>query len=159
MTFLYSVNSWLSYKIAEHFYANHHFVWCSPVFNAKGINPPSSDPYEICNGLIKDIEGRDKHSAKISYNKTGILKGADIQHGKGVITSAQRLDIIEMVNIAELEDFRPLVFVIPYDKVQAMTQPASVKLTAGLFSKEFIIEKLPRDKFDVLDIFKNNRHV
>ena len=159
MEILYSINTWLSFKIAEHFYSNNHYVWCSPIFNAKGINPPSSDPFEICHGLLKDVEGRDKHSAKISLNKSGILAGADIQLKNKIITDSQRLDIIDTVSIAEVEDFRPLIFVIPLDSVRGIAKTANVKLTAGLFSKEFIIDKLPRDKFDVIDILKNNRHV
>lgn len=160
MKLLYSINSWLAYKIAENFYSNNHYVWCSPLFNAKGVNPPSSDPFEICNGLLKDVEGRDKHSAKISLNKTGIIQGADIQVKNGVIDNTQRLDIIDIVNNnAEIEDFRPLVYIVPYEDVKSLVKTASIKLTAGLFSKEFIIESLPRDKFDVIDIYKNTRHV
>ena len=159
MKILYSINTWLAFKIAEHFYYNNHFVWCAPMFNAKGINPPSSDPHEICNGLMKDIEGRDKHSAKIAYNKSGIIKGADIQHGNKIINDEQRLEILDLVNIAEIEDFRPLIYIIPFEDVKSIAIPASVKLAAGLFSKEFIIDKLPRDKFDIIDILKNNRYV
>jgi len=125
----------------------------------RGINPPSSDPFEICHGLLKDVEGRDKHSAKISLNKSGILAGADIQLKNGVITDSERLDIIEIVHLAEVEDFRPLIFVIPLDGVLSLAKKANIKLTAGLFSREYIIEKLPRDKFDVIDIYKNNGHV
>ena len=159
MKILYSINTWLAFKIAEHFYGNNHFVWCAPMFNAKGINPPSSDPHEICNGLMKDIEGRDKHSAKIAYNKTGIIKGADIQLENKVIHDKQRLEILDLVKTAEIEDFRPLIYIIPFEDVKSIVTPASVKLTAGLFSKEFIIEKLPREKFDIIDILRNNRYV
>ncbi len=88
-----------------------------------------------------------------------MLTGADIQLKNGIITASQRLDIIEIVNIAEVEDFRPLIFVIPLDSVRNIAKVANVRLTAGLFSKEYIIDKLPRDKFDVIDILKNNRYV
>jgi hypothetical protein len=159
MKYLYSVNTWLAFKIAEHFYSNTHYVWCSPSYNAKGLNPPSSDPFEICNSLIKDIEGNDKHSSKISSNKIGIINGADNQLKNGIITNDQRLEIIDIVNIAEIDHFRPLIYVISYPDVSGLTKPASTKLTAGLFSKEYIIDKLPRDKFDIIDVLKNNRYV
>ncbi len=159
MEILYSINTWLSFKIGENFYSNIHYVWCTPHFNAKGINPPSSDPYEICHGLIKDIDGHDKHSAKILLNKSGILAGADKQLANGVISNSERLDIIEIVKLAEVELFRPLIFVIPFDGVINIAKKADIRLTAGLFSKEYIIDKLPREKFDIIDIYKNNEHV
>ena len=159
MKYLYSINSFLSYKIAEHFYKNCHYVWCSPNFNSKGINPPSSDPYEICLGLIKDIEGGDLHSSKISMNKTGLIKGANVNHSKGVISEQEKLQITSVVEQASIEYFRPLIYVMSYNEVKDITNPASIEIKVGYFSKEYIIETMPRQMFDVIDIYKNERYV
>ena len=159
MKFLYSINSFLSYKIAEHFYKNIHYVWCSPNYNSKGLNPPSSDPFEICQGLIKDIEGGDLHSSKISMNKTGLIKGANVIHSKGIITEDEKQQIISVVEQATLEYFRPLIYIMNYEDVKDITNSAPIEIKAGFFSKEYIIEQLPRQKFEVIDIYKNERYV
>ena len=84
----------------------------------------------------KRRRGARQTCAKISLNKSGILAGADIQLRNGAITDSERLDIIEIVNLAEVEEFRPLIFVIPFDGVLSIIKKANIKLTAGLFSKE-----------------------
>ena len=159
MLVLYSVNTWLAYKIAENYFNNIHYAWCSPVFNANGINPPSSDPCEIYNGLLKDISGKDHHSSKIITNKTGLLAAAEKKLMSGVITVEQKNEIFDIINEAQLDDFRPLIYVIPYFKVQPYLKTAALKLKANKFSKEYIVEELGRSDFDVIDISKNERYV
>lgn len=149
---LYSINTWLAYKIAEQYYSNTHYVWCSPLFNATNTNPPSSNPIEIYCSLRKDIEGKDHHSSKIEQNKTGIIKGANIKKSKGIITDSQEQDIIDIVTAAELEDFRPLIYIIPTEKVNTIIKPVSYKFKANKFSHEYIIEELPKPLFDVIDL-------
>lgn len=159
MKFLYSINSFLSYKIAEHFYKQTHYVWCSPHYNARGVNPPSSDPFEICQNLIKDIEGGDLHSSKISMNKTGIIKGANANYKNGIITEEEKLQIISVIEQASIDYFRPLIYVMNFEEIKHISNSASIELKAGFFSKEYIIEKLPRQQFDIIDIYKNERYV
>lgn len=152
MKILYSVNTWLAYKISEVYYKDTHYVWCAPSFNTAGENPPSSDPSMIYSTLAKDVVGKDKHSAKISQNRTGIIKSADIKLREGVITEAQREDIIKIANNAELQDFRPLIYAIPHYLVEADVKPAAIEIKANYFSKEFILEKLKKEHFDIIDI-------
>jgi len=159
MNALYSVNTWLSFKIAEQYYRNKHYVWCSPHFNAIGINPPSSDPCEIYNGFYKDVVGKDKHSAKISQNRSGLINGAEIKHKSGVITDEEKLDIVQIISESEIEDFRPLIFVIPFINIEKIAKPVSIEFKAHFFSKEFIIEELPREYFDIIDVLKNEKYV
>ncbi|EHK8987298.1 hypothetical protein V4T56_004190 [Vibrio vulnificus] len=152
MKILYSVNTWLAYKISEIYYRDTHYVWCAPSFNTNGDNPPSSDPATIYSTLANDVKGMDKHSAKISQNRTGLLKSAEIKLKDGTITEAQHKEIIEITNNAELQDFRPLIYAIPHNLVEGDVKPASIKIKANYFSKEFIIESLKRDQFDIIDI-------
>ncbi len=159
MKVLYSINTWLAFKIAEVYYEDTHYVWCAPVFNAKGINPPSSDPSIIYKTLANDVLGKDKHSAKISQNRTGLIKGADIKRKAGVISTEQYKEIVEIANNADFLDFRPLVYVIPYKLVEKITKPASIKIKANYFSKEFIIEDLKKEHFDTMDILSIENHV
>ena len=149
----------MSYKIAENYFGNKYYVWCSPYFNATGVNPPSSDPCEIYNGLLKDVIGKDRHSAKVSMNKTGLLKATDIKFNAGDITLDQKNEIIDIIGSSELDDFRPLIYVIPFENVKALAKAAPIKLKADRFSKEYIIEDLQRSHFDVIDIYKNVSYV
>ena len=159
MKFLYSINSFLAYKICEHFYEHNHYVWCSPFYNAKEINPPSSDPFEICQNLIKEVEADELHSSKIQLNKSGIITGANANFTNGNISAVQKSQILSVVEEASINYFRPLIYIIYYKEVEDITEQASIELKAGLFSKEFLITKLPRDKFDIIDIYKNRRYV
>ncbi|MEP4534444.1 MAG: hypothetical protein ABJ004_15235 [Cyclobacteriaceae bacterium] len=154
MKALYSVNTWIAFKIAEVYYHNTHYVWCAPFFNANGANPPSSDPSRIYNIIAEDVLGKDKHSSKISQNRAGLIKGADIKLQEGVINKEQHKEILEIANNAEFLDFRPLVYVIPYSLVKDVAKPASIKIKANYFSKEFIIETLKPEQFDILDLLK-----
>lgn len=159
MILMYSINTWLSYKISENYFQNKHYVWCAPHYNANGINPPSSDPYEIYNGLAKDVVGKDHHSAKISMNKSGLLKAAEIKLASKVISTEERDEIVDILSAAQLDDFRPLIYVIPFELVKSIVKPVSIKLKAHTFSKEYIIEQLERPNFDIIDILKNERYV
>ncbi len=159
MKFLYSVNSYLSYKICEHFYGNIYYIWASPNYNSKGINPPSSDPFEICSTYVKDIEGTDDHSSQIAANKTGLLKGANAKLSEGIINDNQYGQIISIIEKATFSHFRPLIYIMSYSEVKDLTAAASIELKAGFFSQEYLLTKLPRDKFDVITIFKNERYV
>jgi hypothetical protein len=100
----------------------------------------------------KDVEGRDHHSSKIEQNKAGIIKGANIKKSKGIITKSQEDDIVDIVNAAEIEDFRPLIYIIPTDKVEKIIKPVSYKYKADKFSQEYIIEELDKDLFDIIDL-------
>jgi len=152
MILLYSINTWLAYKISENYYHDKHYVWCSPVFNAKDHNPPSSDPYEIFNGLMKDVKRQDAHSSKIITNRTGIINGATEKKKQGIISEEQYIEIVDIANSASIEYFRPIIYVIPFSKVEHYLKPASIKIKASIFSKEYILEELKRVDFDVIDI-------
>jgi hypothetical protein len=46
------------------------------------------------------------------------------------------------------------LYVIPYVKVSGLISPAEVSKKASKSSNEFLIEKLPRNCFDLIDISK-----
>lgn len=153
---LYSTNSLLSYRIAQKYYGEMHFVWCAPFFNYNSapsldVNiPPSSSPSEIYRCLYEDITRGDQHSIKIELNKAGILRGANAKERIKVITEAARLEIYAMVRRAEMADFRPLLYVIPYPPVTGLIQEVPIEERAHPFSVEYRIENLHRDLFDVI---------
>lgn len=133
------------------YYGNIHHVWCATSFNAKG-NPPSSNPLQIYNGLKKDIDGADLHSAKIAQNKVGILKGAKYKRDKGIISDSDFRDIKLMVKMSGAEHFRPLIYVINMEKVSTIVERASIRFKANMLSDEHIIKELSHDFFDVIEL-------
>ncbi len=81
-----------------------------------------------------------------------MIKSAEIKLNDGTISAEQHKEIIEIANNAELQDFRPLIYTIPLNLVENEVKPASIQLKANYFSKEFIIESLKKEQFDVIDI-------
>ena len=153
---LYSANTWLAFQIAERYYRAQHYVWCTPYFDASNhasltyTVPPSSSPAEICRGLRREIAGKERHSDKIKANKAGILRGAQAKLAEGAIEPGAVAEIADVVQAAEILDFAPLLYVIPYHLVTSKLATVPVGQRAHPLSVEFTIPALPRDCFDVL---------
>ncbi len=154
---LYSTNSWLAYVISQRYYASDHYVWCTPYFDPSSVPsidytvPPSSSPAEIYRGLGEDVRRADRHSSKIAANKTGLVAGIQAKKRAGVITDEQANEIASIVEAAETRDFRPLVYVIPFTLVEDRIAGVPINQRANPLSVEFVIDKLPRHCFDVID--------
>lgn len=154
---LYSTNTWLAYMIAERFYGDMHHVWCAPFFDSDSIpsfqnaNPPSSSPSKICRELFEAVSSGDRHSAKVKENKGGILQGIKEKRDAGIITRHDEKEVKKIVDLAEISDFRPLVYVIPYSLVARMVEEVSVEKRAHPLSVEYVIKKLPRKFFDIIE--------
>jgi hypothetical protein len=155
---LYSCGTWLAFTISETYYRGVHYVWCAPVFDPNSrfaspvAVPPTSSPREIYHNLFEEITRGDKHSAKVAQNRLGILRGADKKLSQGIITAAQRDEIIAIASCAELRDFRPLLIVIPFKIVSKRVKQVPIKDRAHPLSEEFIIENLQRSEFDILEL-------
>lgn len=153
---LYSVNSSLAYNVSRHYYGDKHFVWCTPYFDASPIHgraytvPPSSSPAEIYRTYARDIAARDTHSDKIQNNRVGIVRGARAMRRSGVVNAAQYNEIDQIVKLADMADFEPLVFVIPFDKVRHMAKLVPPTKRAHPLSVEYTIQSLPGDWFDII---------
>lgn len=153
---LYSANTLLAYRINQHYYGGIHFVWCSPFFASPASSldtqmPPSSTPCEICRTLQLDVGQSDLHSAKVKSVREGIRHGAEARHKQGLIHEEQRTELEAIVEAAPLADFRPLLYVIPFGLVAGLAQRVPAARRAHPFSEEFLLERLPRASFDVLD--------
>jgi len=120
--------------------------------NLSNSVPPTSSPREIYWNLLKEVEARDLHSAKISQNRAGIQRGADIKLQAGVIERAQHTEILEIAAAAQTQDFRPLLLVIPALPITDLLHAVAVKDRASLLSEEYIIESLPRQLFDAIEL-------
>jgi hypothetical protein len=154
---LYSANTQLAYRINEHFYGQIHFAWCSAFFSAtspRSIDvemPPSSTPCDICRNYLEDITRRDLHSLRLWNNRSGLEKGIKLKLAERVITEEQYRELKDIVARAALDEFRPLLYVIPFEGVRDLVESVPPSQRAHPFSPEYRIERLPRSRFDVLD--------
>jgi hypothetical protein len=148
---LYSTNTWLANKISKKYYSDEHWVWCSPYFDA-GSNPPSSTPGEIYRDLRQATSRGDRHNLKILANKAGVYKGAVFKRKARIIDKEQARDIVSVIDAVETVDFRPLLYVIPVtDEVLLLMKEVPIRDRAHPLSTEYIIERLPRRLFDIIE--------
>jgi hypothetical protein len=155
---LYSTGTWLAFKIAEMFYGDHHFVWCTPCFNPTSVHgrgasvPPTSCPSTIYHSLFEEVQAGDRHSAKIKENKLGIVNGATQKKKSRVISDKQYLQIVEIMEAAAIQDFRPVIYVIPFAGVRRLVREVPVRKRAHPLAAEYIIEELPGNCFDLIEL-------
>ncbi len=154
---LYSTMTAVAYNINCKYYNGRHYMWCTPYFGSNYQSPhftvpPSSSPLEIYNTLMKEIEGADLHNTKIKLNRTGIRRGADAMMAKGVITSAQRLEILEIGRRAPMQQFRPLLCIVSRLEAVPYCHPVAISKKANPLSHEYILADLPQAAFDVIRI-------
>ena len=155
----YSTNTYLSYWLGKNFYKQ-FFVWCSPVFDPSKLSeyhelkkiPPSSSPFSIYNIFHNDVSSGDLHSAKIQENKAGLIRGASLHLERKTISEQEYARIMSIIDKALINDFHPLVYVIPKLKVQDKVKVVEVEKTANPLSIEFQIHDLQDDEFDVIEL-------
>jgi hypothetical protein len=155
---LYSTNTWLAFNIGERYYRGRHHIWCTPFFNGgsdkgeAGFVPPTSCPCEIYRSLYGEWRAGDRHSAKVEQNRSGILRGATANRNAGVISDDQETEIASIVRDAEIRDFEPLIYVMPYGRVSGLVKEVPVKDRAHPLSQEYVIASLPRRLFDIIKL-------
>jgi hypothetical protein len=155
---LYSTASFLAYRIANEYYKDVHYAWCSPIFDGRTAPrlgpsvPPTSSPCEIYWGLHQEVFRGDRHSSKITDNRAGIVRGAQYKRKVGVIDADKEREIIEAAEAAETRDFRPLLFISPYSKVRNLIEVVPVHSRAHPLSAECLIPLLPGRFFDVIEL-------
>jgi hypothetical protein len=155
---LYSVNTLLAHTISVRCFGGLHYVWCTPIFSTRNhsaiqaLPPPSSCPSDIYHVLADDVRRGDRHSAKIASNRAGLLAAAKKRHEAGAISNADLRDIEEMTTAADLTHFKPLLYLIPYHAVSHLLKDVPVSERANPLSPEYIIEELPTDLFDVIEL-------
>src|SRR5262249_28760379 len=152
---LYSTNVFLKYHIQVRFRGDIHYVWCCENFDSRvlarrapgaGI-PPSSNPAEIYEQLKGACSRGDLHDAKIEGQGAGIKARAVEWEKKGEITTPERDEIIYLVDHADLNDWQPLLYVIPRALVDSRFQIVPVDKRASPREMEFIIPDLKKHEF------------
>jgi hypothetical protein len=155
---LYSTSTRVACMINRRYYGDEHYVWCSPYFKTENVPrfaasaPPTAMPGTIYERLLQDVKAGDKHSPSVDQNRLGIRRGADAKMSSGVISSAQRDEILEIIEADDIQQFKPLIYVIPYDRVVGMVAGIPVSKRAHPLSDEYLIERLPGRLFDIIEL-------
>lgn len=156
---LYSTNVFLKFHIQQQYRGDVHYVWCSENFDSRTVAayssgslvPPSSNPADIYRALLEDVKRGDRHSAKIAAQRASFEKLAFAWLAAGEITSEQKDEIIYMVEHADMNHWRPLLYVVPRIPVEPRLKPVPMNKRAGL-GPEYIIEDLRRSEFDLIEL-------
>lgn len=154
---LYSTVTMLAYNINLQFYGGQHYMWCTPYFGSDFNSPvftvpPSSSPHRIYLDLKSEVDGGDLHGTLIKIKRVGVSRGADEMLRRGMITTAERDDIITIAKKATPEHFRPLLCIIPKMDAIPFHQVVPVKYKANPLSQEYVLADVPTTAFDVIRI-------
>jgi len=154
---LYSAVTQLAFNINERFYGGLHYMWCTPCFDINTKSPvytvpPTSSPFQIYKTLAREVAGGDNHSDKVEANRVGITRGAEKKFADGTIDAACLKRIQDTARIASLSLFRPLLCVISVHEAAPYCSEVDLTSVANALSQEYIVERLPRSAFDVIDI-------
>ena len=154
---LYSANTLLAYSLSEQFYGGTHYVWCVPNRErmherVRGPMPPTSDPFRIYASLMHALKENDRHCPQIRQNRAGLLRGAEQKFQEGLISKDIFHYIYSIIDEASLNDFSPILYVIPYHKVKDRIVLPKPSEKAGSLSVEYRIHDLKSDEFDAIMI-------
>lgn len=155
---LYSTNVFLKLMIQRQYMGDAHYVWCSECFDTSKLpaytlnhnTPPSSDPIGIYRRLSEDVRRRDGHSTKIAEQRLSLTTRALEWHKSGRIGDQEKDDILFHIDKADFSDWRPLVYVIPFEPVRGRVRTVPAAKRAGL-GMEYIIEDLKGPEFDIIE--------
>lgn len=156
---LYSTSTWLAYQITQSYYEGKHYVWCSPDLSSKSLSrsysipdyTASISPLTIYRELSESVARGDRHNVKVQSNKAAIIMTANRKQADGVVTEQQLKEIVAIAEAADLRDFRPLLYVIPYNIVANMLEQVPASMRVSPLEVEYIIKELPRQNFDVIE--------
>ena len=155
---LYSVNTKIAYYINNNYYGK-HFVWCSPVFDSKKLDsldafskiPPSSNPFTIYSRFREDVQGGDLHSNFIINNRFGLKNGAIHMLAQSIIDEKDFARIDTMIDGASINEFSPLLYIIPINNINGRLKTVSVDIAANPLSVEYQISDLKSVEFNAIE--------
>lgn len=154
---LWSASNAMKHRISRD-YVGTHRVWCSEAFEGAmvgayapgGMPAASSDPASLYRKLLHDVRTSDRHSNEINRQKKGLQQLALSLRGSGRISPEQAAEITVLLRRAQIIDWRPLIYAIPYAAVSSRVERVDPKDWAGL-EPEFIIPDLREDEFVIIE--------
>lgn len=147
----------MKYRIQRD-YRGRFFAWCSPFFDGSKLGGytlgadqvPTSDPFSIYRDLANAVNKNDEHNAKIAEQKKNLPALALRWLNAGEIDQPVCDEIVAMVSLATFREWRPLIFVIPYQRVNGRAKLVDRSRRASV-EHEYIVEDLGIDEFDIIE--------
>ncbi|MQA91450.1 MAG: hypothetical protein GEU90_14690 [Gemmatimonas sp.] len=136
-----------------------HYVWCSECFDS-ALAPPhslralvgsSSNPADIYRGLKAEVDSADKHGNNFTRIAGSLSVLAQKWYIANEIAEHDRDEILYMLMEPTPRLWTPLVYVIPRDAVATRLKPVHPSKRSGT-GREFVMEDLRRDEFDVITL-------
>jgi len=154
----YSTNCVLTKQITEEFLDSKFYVWCSPVYNPETLDiydirrkiPVSSNPSKIYQRLKEDSSPGDMHSLLIRGIKNTLANVLGDKFLNDDITAAEYERGTFMIEHATFDEFHPLLYLIPSEKVKGKINEVNVTLIANPTGKEYKIENLLPEEFEII---------
>lgn len=157
---LYSANPWIKHVIQDNYRGGRHYVWCSDHADSRILNkyslganvPSSSNPIEIYQGLKAAVSSRDRHNSKIVEVKAtyqALLLPQWI--ADGTLGEFERDEILYLLENAEIDYWRPVLYLIPRSSVEKRLEPVPASKRAGI-GMEYIIGDLHSDEFEFVEV-------
>jgi hypothetical protein len=155
----YSTNTFLAHYINEKYYNGVHFVWCSPVFDPTAFERIdvrskigiTSSPADIYKRLKEDISRDQKHSLHIREARTNLKRAVLIKQKELKFTKTTQRIIIEEIDDAPYDHFKPLIYLIPSKEVKKRIIEVPIMDKATTLGKEYQIHDLRKKEFEIID--------
>ena len=135
-----------------------HYIWCSPTFEGAALpryaigasQPASSDPATIYRDLHAAVRTKDGGCQKIKDQKK-VLKALAIKWFKNnEISQVDRDEILAMVSRSDVTDWKPLIYVIPFETVakRVVLVPRTKRAS---HEPEYILADLAESEFHIIE--------
>ncbi|MCB9438377.1 MAG: hypothetical protein H6673_15485 [Anaerolineales bacterium] len=145
----FSVNADLVYYLTKEFFGGNFYVYVAPQFSV--TNPPSSQPYELHARLCRASHSRDRGDANILRIKAVLRSVALVKRASNIIDDSQLQDILDTLDMAQPEDYSPLIYVIPRSAIDpSRLKSVPVKQRPHFSSRELRIEDLQEHEFVII---------
>lgn len=156
----YSTNPRIKLIIQRQWAGDTHYVWCSKYFDSS--KAPSntlaqytgvtSDPSRLYAEWTQIWRSKDRHSERLSTMKASLVARAEKWFVSGAITEEDRDDIRVMVESADHDMFRPVLYVIPSGPIHESRIKRVPMAKRASFGEEYIIADLRGTEFDPIEV-------
>jgi hypothetical protein len=158
---LYSTNPWFATDVAIRYRGGSFFAWVSEYFDARSapvgssaaMIAPSSTPCRIYRTLLEDVNRADDHSALIKGYKKKFPRLAREWLAAGTLTKDQHDEIIAEVRRGTCIIWRPVLYVIPREPIEATGRLKAVpRASRAAHGPELQVIDLQQDEFDIIEL-------
>lgn len=135
-----------------------HYIWCSPAFEGAALQkyaigaaqPPSSDPASIYRTVHDATRKADKANANIAKWRATLSSLAQKWYEANEISESDRDEIVAIVANASWNDWRPLIYVVPFHRVAGRVRAVGFAHRASK-EPEYIVEDLSDSDFEMIE--------